>query len=86
MEESDIYTRAEPPDHSRSPLRAVSQRRDAYLRATGGESVHRHHRHHHHHHHHHEQLSPPAGSKIVLPGLLGLIVLLAGALWWLLSR
>jgi hypothetical protein len=83
MDTSDIYSSQEKPNNGRKPLRAVSQRRDEYLRATGGESVHRH---HHQEHHHHEQPNPASGSKIVLPGLGVLLLLVAGALWWVLSR
>lgn len=81
---SDIYETKEPPVNSRRKSPAVSQRRDEYLRATGGEVVpHHRHRHHHGHHGHHRQSS---GWIATLFGL-GVVALLgAVAFWWLMNR
>ena len=71
---SDIYGMRESPDPNRKKRSATSQRRDEYLRATGGESLHR-----HHHGHHHRSSS---GWKAALFGLAVLALLIAVALWW----
>jgi len=70
------------PNESRGKSRAVSQRRDEYLRATGGEIV-PHRRHHRHHHGRHRQSS---GWTVALFGLGVLALLIAGVLWWLMSQ
>ncbi|MEI8206908.1 MAG: hypothetical protein WCG03_08525 [Kiritimatiellales bacterium] len=74
---SDIYGRQESLLPSRRKRSAVSQRRDEYLRATGGEAAPR-----RHHHHHHRQ---SYGWKASLFGLGVLALLIAVALWWRMS-
>lgn len=51
MASSDIYETKRAPNQNQTRSPAVSQRRDEYLRATGGESVPRPHRRHHGRHH-----------------------------------
>lgn len=77
---TDIYEVKVVPEKNRKKHQAVSQRRDEYLRATGGEAVP--HRRHRHHHASHRQSS---GWIFALFGLGMLALLVAGALWWQMS-
>lgn len=77
---SDIYEARESADQGRKRGSAVSQRRDEYLRATGGEVV-PHHRHHQQGRHHRS-----SGWKAVAMGFGVFILLAAGAFWWLMSK
>lgn len=77
MSSSDIYETKETLSRSREKNQAISQRRDEYLRATGGEVVtHSHHRHQTHHHR-------VSTWNLLLFGLGLLVLFIAGGLWWL---
>jgi hypothetical protein len=78
---SDIYDMKQAPDENGRKNSAVSQRRNEYLRATGGEVVP-----HRRHHHHHSQNSQSSGWIAALFGLGVLALLVAGAVWWLVSK
>jgi len=75
MSSDDIYGKREPSGPNRRKRSAISQRRDEYLRATGGEAL----PHRRHHKHHHRSY----GWKLSLLGSGLLALLIAGALWWL---
>ena len=77
---SDIYEAREPADQGRKRRSAVSQRRDEYLRATGGEVV------PHHRHHHQSRRRRVSAWKAVVLGFGVFVLLAAGALWWLMSK
>jgi hypothetical protein len=77
---SDIYEAREPADQGRKRRAAVSQRRDEYLRATGGEVV------PHRRHHHQGQHSRTAWKAAVVLGFGLFVLLAAGAFWWLMSK
>jgi len=77
---SDIYGAREPADQGGKRHSAVSQRRDEYLRATGGEVV------PHHRHHHQSRRRGTSAWKAVVTGFGVLVLLAAGALWWLMIK
>ena len=77
---ADIYGANPAPKESRRKHQAISQRRDEYLRATGGEAVH--HRHHHHQHQQRERRRRFPWWKAVLLGLGLLVLAVAGLAWW----
>lgn len=77
---SDIYEAREPADQGRKRRSAVSQRRDEYLRATGGEVV------PHHRHHHQSRRRRVSAWKAVMLWFGVLVLLAAGALLWLMSK
>jgi hypothetical protein len=78
---SDIYEARESADQGRRRGSAVSQRRDEYLRASGGDVVPHYHRHPHQGRHHRS-----SGWKAVALGFGVFILLAAGAFWWLMSK
>ena len=75
---ADIYGTNPAPNECRRKHQAVSQRRDEYLRATGGEAAH-HRRHRRHNHERHQRFS---WWKAVLLGLGLLVLAVAGLVWW----
>jgi hypothetical protein len=77
---SDIYESRESVSRGSRRGSAISQRRDEYLRATGGEVV------PHHRHHHKGRRYRSVGWKAVLLGFGVLVLLAAGAFWWLMNK
>ena len=83
---ADIYGANPAPKESRRKNQAISQRRDEYLRATGGEAVHQRHRHHHQHQHQHRERHRRFPRwKAVLLGLGVLVLAIAGLVWWMMG-
>ena len=85
MPSDDIYGMRESSDPNRRKRSAVSQRRDEYLRAIGEETVHRR-RHHRHHGEHHQSSGRKAAVLYSFLSLGALMLLIAGAVWWLMHK